>query len=99
MGWHLPSDAEWKQLEMYLGMTEEQANGENYWRESNNEGGKLKELVIPIGLDQTSVLLTKQALQLFQVVQRLMVQTNLRYRGFWWSATCNTTQHYMEDIL
>jgi len=23
-GWHLPSDAEWKQLEMYLGMSEEE---------------------------------------------------------------------------
>jgi uncharacterized protein (TIGR02145 family) len=25
-GWHLPSDAEWKQLEIYLGMTQEQAD-------------------------------------------------------------------------
>ncbi|HOG19479.1 MAG TPA: fibrobacter succinogenes major paralogous domain-containing protein, partial [Salinivirgaceae bacterium] len=40
-GWHLPSDAEWKQLEMYLGMTQEQAN--NTWYRGSNEGGKLKE--------------------------------------------------------
>lgn len=31
-GWHIPSDGEWKTLEMYLGMTEEEANMENAWR-------------------------------------------------------------------
>jgi uncharacterized protein (TIGR02145 family) len=31
-GWHIPSDEEWKTLEMYLGMTEEEANMENIWR-------------------------------------------------------------------
>mgnify|MGYP001488059388 CR=1 FL=1 len=40
-GWHLPSDAEWKQLEKYLGMTDAEANA-TYYR-GTNEGGKLKE--------------------------------------------------------
>lgn len=40
-GWHVPSDAEWKQLEMYLGMNQVQANATG-WR-GTNEGGKLKE--------------------------------------------------------
>jgi uncharacterized protein (TIGR02145 family) len=40
-GWHLPSDAEWKQLEMFLGMTQEEADGTG-WR-GTDEGGKLKE--------------------------------------------------------
>ena len=40
-GWHLPSDEEWKQLEMYLGMSEEEAD--NQWARGTNEGGKLKE--------------------------------------------------------
>jgi uncharacterized protein (TIGR02145 family) len=31
-GWHLPSDDEWKQLEMALGMTQTQANMVNTWR-------------------------------------------------------------------
>lgn len=39
-GWHLPSDAEWKQLEMHLGMTQSQANLFN-WR-GTDQGGKLK---------------------------------------------------------
>ena len=30
--WHIPTDGEWKTLEMYLGMTQEQADMENTWR-------------------------------------------------------------------
>jgi len=39
-GWHLPSDAEWKQLEVYLGMPQAQADATG-WR-GTDEGGKLK---------------------------------------------------------
>ncbi|MCK4751455.1 MAG: fibrobacter succinogenes major paralogous domain-containing protein, partial [Bacteroidales bacterium] len=39
-GWHMPSDAEWQQLEMFLGMTSMQASGTN-WR-GTDEGGKMK---------------------------------------------------------
>jgi uncharacterized protein (TIGR02145 family) len=41
-GWHLPSDDEWKELEMTLGMTTDEVNG-NSWRGSHSEGRKLKE--------------------------------------------------------
>ena len=40
-GWHVPSDDEWKQLEMYLGMTQSMVNATG-WRGSD-EGGKMKE--------------------------------------------------------
>jgi uncharacterized protein (TIGR02145 family) len=40
-GWHMPSDAEWKQLEMYLGMSQAEADLIG-WR-GTDEGGKLKE--------------------------------------------------------
>jgi len=40
-GWHVPTDDEWKQLEMYLGMSQATADG-TLWR-GVNEGGKLKE--------------------------------------------------------
>jgi uncharacterized protein (TIGR02145 family) len=40
-GWHVPTDAEWKQLEMYLGMSQAQADDEG-WR-GTDEGNKLKE--------------------------------------------------------
>jgi uncharacterized protein (TIGR02145 family) len=40
-GWHVASDAEWKQLEMYLGMSQTEAD-QTGWR-GTDEGGKLKE--------------------------------------------------------
>ena len=40
-GWHVPTDEEWKQLEMYLGMSQVEADGGG-WR-GTDEGGKLKE--------------------------------------------------------
>ncbi|MCK4358753.1 MAG: fibrobacter succinogenes major paralogous domain-containing protein [Candidatus Cloacimonetes bacterium] len=40
-GWHVPTDDEWKELEMYLGMTQAQADDIG-WR-GTDEGGKLKE--------------------------------------------------------
>jgi uncharacterized protein (TIGR02145 family) len=39
-GWHLPSDSEWQELEMYLGMNMSEADSEN-WR-GKDEGDKLK---------------------------------------------------------
>ncbi len=41
-GWHVPSDAEWKELEMTLGMTTTEADGAD-WRGTHSEGRKLKE--------------------------------------------------------
>ncbi len=38
-GWHLPGDAEWKELEIYLGMTQTEAN--NIGCRGTNEGSKL----------------------------------------------------------
>ncbi len=40
-GWHLPSDAEWKTLEMALGMTQNEADATD-WR-GTNEGQEMKE--------------------------------------------------------
>jgi uncharacterized protein (TIGR02145 family) len=40
-GWRLPEDAEIKELEMYLGMTEANANATG-WRSTGNVGSKLK---------------------------------------------------------
>ncbi len=39
-GWHLPSDAEWKQLEMYLGMTQAQADATGY--RGTDQGTQMK---------------------------------------------------------
>ena len=39
-GWHVPTDEEWKELEMYLGMSQSEADNVE-WR-GTDEGGKLK---------------------------------------------------------
>ena len=41
-GWHLPSDSEWKEMEMYLGMDPADIN-ETSWGRGTDEGNKLKE--------------------------------------------------------
>ena len=40
-GWHVPTDEEWKQLEMYLGMSQAQADSTGL--RGTDEGGKLKD--------------------------------------------------------
>jgi len=41
-GWHVPSDEEWRELEMYLGMSRSQADSTG-WR-GTDEAGKIKEV-------------------------------------------------------
>jgi uncharacterized protein (TIGR02145 family) len=40
-GWHVPTDNEWKTLEMYLGMTQEQADGSGTYR-GTDQGTQIK---------------------------------------------------------
>ena len=39
-GWHVPTDEEWKELEMYLGMSQSEADGTGF--RGTDEGSKLK---------------------------------------------------------
>lgn len=41
VGWHVPTDEEWKQLEMFLGMSQAEADADGF--RGTDEGGKLKE--------------------------------------------------------
>ncbi|MCX6793054.1 MAG: prepilin-type N-terminal cleavage/methylation domain-containing protein [Candidatus Falkowbacteria bacterium] len=41
IGWHIPTDNEFKNLEMYLGMSQSEADGAN-WRGTHNEATQLK---------------------------------------------------------
>lgn len=41
VGWHVPSDEEWKELEVYLGMSQSQAD--SLGLRGTDEGGKIKE--------------------------------------------------------
>jgi len=42
LGWHVPNEEEWNQLEMYLGMSQSETDNTGYI--GTNEGGKLKEV-------------------------------------------------------
>jgi uncharacterized protein (TIGR02145 family) len=43
-GWHVPTDDEWKQLEMHLGMSQAEADGGGL--RGTDEGGKLKDTTV-----------------------------------------------------
>ncbi|KAA3617183.1 MAG: hypothetical protein D8M58_03670 [Calditrichaeota bacterium] len=42
-GWHIPTDEEWKELEIYLGMTTTEADKTDTYHRGTDEGDKLKE--------------------------------------------------------
>ena len=42
-GWHVPTDDEWKELEMYLGMSQSDADMSGYVWRGTDEGDKLKQ--------------------------------------------------------
>ena len=86
-GWHMPSDDEWKELEMELGMSQEVADAEG-WR-GTNEGGKLKSTCIElwitpnIGATNESGFLALSGGFRFSNGSFFYVG----YGGDWWSAT------------
>lgn len=43
-GWHLPSDAEWRQLLVYLGLPQEEIDKERYVRTVSGPGDKMREV-------------------------------------------------------
>ena len=94
-GWHLPTDEEWKQLEMLLGMSQKDADG--IGGRGTNEGGKLKTTsgwaVNGNGTDEVGFLALPGGI--------LMDNggfTGLNYWGYWWSATdsINSTAWFRE---
>ncbi len=100
-GWHLPSDAEWKELEMSLGMSQSQADKDSF--RGTNEGSKLAgngDLWIDGDLKNSSQFGTSGFTALpggnrsyagsFYGVGNL---------GYWWSATEATSSYaYHRDL-
>ena len=95
-GWHLPSDEEWKQLELFLGMTEEEVAAAG-WR-GNEEGMLLKATTgwnsngsgtdslgftaLPGGLRGTGEGFNK-----------------LRISGYWWNSTGKSSNEAWYRVL
>ena len=79
-GWHLPSDAEWKELEMELGMSQTDADNTG-WR-GTNEGAQLKDDITWDGTNSSG----------FTALPGGALDTSGNFvnegsSGYWWSAT------------
>lgn len=87
IGWHLPSDAEWQQLEMYLGMSQIEANNTGY--RGTNEGGKLKSTGIIYWNSPNTGATNTSNFTAYAGGDRNNVGNfnNLGISGSWWSAT------------
>jgi len=84
-GWHLPTDAEWKQLEMALGMSQAQAD-DIEWR-GTNEGDKLKAVNLWAdtgkGTDVVGFSALPGGFRSIASSSYLMVD----FHGYWWTAS------------
>jgi uncharacterized protein (TIGR02145 family) len=92
-GWHLPSDEEWKELEMFLGMSQSYADTVG-WR-GTNEGSKLAD---GSTLWDSGILVNNQAFATsgfsalpggFRLDSKQITAKFLGYGygGYWWSST------------
>lgn len=92
-GWHLPSDAEWKQLEMYLGMSETDVHYTG-WR-GTVEGGKLKEAGTTHWADPNAGANNESGFTALPGGYRDVdgYFSNIRHYGNWWSSTEGGTSY------
>ena len=91
-GWHLPSDAEWKQLEMYLGMTQVEADKRDLYR-GTEEGGKLKEAGTSHWKSPNTGATNESGFTALPGGYRTNNGSfvNVGIRGLWWSSTQYST--------
>ena len=92
-GWHVPGDDEWKKLEIYLGMGEDDVDKVN-WR-GNNEGNKLKNqkgwnnslnTIELWGTNESGFSASAGSCRMFTG------QWGSNGTGFWWTATMHENQ-------
>ena len=88
-GWHIPTDDEWKAMEMHLGMTQAEADGA-HWR-GTDEGGKLKEAGTTHWFSASTGATNSSGFTALPGGFRGTSGSfyNLGYAGYWWSATEN----------
>jgi uncharacterized protein (TIGR02145 family) len=103
-GWHLPTDAEWKELEIYLGMTQAQADRSADGR-GTNQGSKLAGNAT---LWYTGVLRSNSAIGTsgFSALPGGWMDMNGNFDGathgffgFWWSGTKNSNNNPWYRLL
>jgi len=99
-GWHVPSDEEWKTLEMALGMSQSEADIEWGWR-GTDEGKKMKS---KSGWINNGNGTNSSGFNALPGGLRLTTSTNgsfggLGYYGYWWSSTENSGSHAWHRYL
>ncbi len=92
-GWHVPSDAEWKILEQYLGMDPFELNITNYRGTTPNVGGKLKKVDTALWNSPNMGATDESG---FSAIPGGRYNqdgtfTNLSLEGTWWSSTLAIT--------
>ncbi len=101
VGWHVPSDSEWKTLEIGLGMTQDEVDKGGEWR-GTDEGGKLKETGTSHWSNPNSGATDFSGFSALPGGDRGGSNgsfTSIRYDGFWWSSTeDNTTNPWLRYL-
>ncbi|NBC81741.1 MAG: hypothetical protein GVY19_00010 [Bacteroidetes bacterium] len=87
VGWHVPSDKEWQQLEMNLGMSEDDAN--DYNDRGTNEGGKMKVVGLSFWYSPNSGATNESGFSALPGGYHSHAGGfgELGYHGYWWTAT------------
>lgn len=87
-GWHVPTDDEWKTLEMHLGMSQSEADGSGWWR-GTDEGGKLKEEGTTHWNSPNTGATNESGFTALPGGYRIYSGSygDMGYRGFYWSST------------
>lgn len=86
-GWHIPSDEEWKDLEIYLGMTQNDADSWEFGARGTDEGYKLKAITGWEDLGNGSNESGFTALPGGFLYSGDMSFTSKGSQGYWWSST------------
>ena len=89
-GWHLPTDAEWKTMEMYLGMSQTDADAVGL--RGTDEGGKLKKPGTTHWYSPNLGATNESGFAALPGGYRYSDGTygNLGYNGYWWSSSEST---------
>jgi len=90
-GWHLPSDEEWKTLELFLGMSLVEADRSQAWR-GTTEGGKLKEPGLSHWINANYRATNESGFMALPGGHREYYTgafVSIHEMGYWWSSTLN----------
>jgi uncharacterized protein (TIGR02145 family) len=91
-GWHVPTDLEWQTMEMFLGMTQSQANSTGY--RGTDEGGKMKEAGLSHWTSPNTGATNSSGFTALPGGYRYGSNGSFNlvgYLGYWWSSTAYST--------